>query len=161
MTQWHRGSATALAAAYARREVSPEDVLQSCLDRLVQINPVLNAVIAQNRAAAKAAASASAARWRAGTPIGALDGIPFTVKDNIVTADLPTTWGSPLFRDYRATLDELPVARLLQAGAVLIGKCNLLEFAYGIVHPDYGQCNNPWDTQRTSGGSSSGSANGA
>jgi aspartyl-tRNA(Asn)/glutamyl-tRNA(Gln) amidotransferase subunit A len=158
MTQWHRRSATALAAAYARREVSPEDVLQSCLDRLDQINPVLNAVIAQNRAAAKAAASASAARWRAGTPIGALDGIPFTVKDNIVTADLPTTWGSPLFRDYRAKLDELPVARLLQAGAVLIGKTNVPELtSQGYTDNTlFGPTGNPWNPALTPGGSSGG-----
>ncbi len=108
MTAWHQQSATALATAYARDEVSPEDVLQSCLRRLDQINPLLNAVIAQDRAGAMAAASASAARWRAGTPRGPLDGVPFTVKDNIVTAGLPTTWGSPLFGDYRACSRQGP-----------------------------------------------------
>lgn len=158
MTQWHRRSATALAAAYARGEVSPEDVLQSCLDRLDEINPVLNVVIAQDRAAAKIAASASAVRWRAGTPIGALDGVPFTVKDNIVTADLPTTWGSPLFRDYRATVDELPVARLRQAGAVLIGKTNVPELtSQGYTDNTlFGPTGNPWDPALTPGGSSGG-----
>jgi aspartyl-tRNA(Asn)/glutamyl-tRNA(Gln) amidotransferase subunit A len=78
---WYRASATELAAAYARAEVSPETMLLSCLDRLDEVNPVLNAVIAQDRTGAVEAAFASATRWRSGKPRGPLDGVPFTVKD--------------------------------------------------------------------------------
>jgi aspartyl-tRNA(Asn)/glutamyl-tRNA(Gln) amidotransferase subunit A len=158
MTEWHRASATELTAAYARADVSPEEVLKACLDRLDKINPLLNAVIAQDRAAATAAASASGARWRIGQPLSRLDGVPFTVKDNIVTADLPTTWGSPLFRDYRGTVDELPVARLRQAGAVLIGKTNVPELtSQGYTgNTLFGPTGNPWNPAMTPGGSSGG-----
>jgi aspartyl-tRNA(Asn)/glutamyl-tRNA(Gln) amidotransferase subunit A len=89
---------------------------------------------------------------------GPLHGVPISLKDLIDTAGVPTTAASRLWRG-RIPVESATVAqRLDQAGAVLLGKCNLLEFAYGIVHPDFGQCNNPWDTGRTSGGSSGGSA---
>ena len=158
MTQWHRQVRYRSGSRLCPRRGISGRVLQSCLDRLDEINPVLNVVIAQDRAAAKIAASASAVRWRAGTPIGPLDGVPFTVKDNIVTADLPTTWGSPLFRDYRATVDELPVARLRQAGAVLIGKTNVPELtSQGYTDNTlFGPTGNPWDPALTPGGSSGG-----
>jgi aspartyl-tRNA(Asn)/glutamyl-tRNA(Gln) amidotransferase subunit A len=89
---------------------------------------------------------------------GPLHGVPVSLKDLIDTAGTRTTAASRLWRDRVPATSATVARRLEQAGAVLLGKCNLLEFAYGIVHPDYGQCNNPWDTQRTSGGSSSGSA---
>src|SRR6476646_5997334 len=111
MTEWFRVSASDLAASYVRCQISPIEVLESCLDRLDKINPELNAVVAQDRDEARRAAARSAKRWRAGLPLGPLDGVPFTVKDNIATAGLPTTWGSPLFRDYWSKVDELPVAR--------------------------------------------------
>jgi aspartyl-tRNA(Asn)/glutamyl-tRNA(Gln) amidotransferase subunit A len=84
--------------------------------------------------------------------------VPISLKDLIDTAGTRTTAASRLWRNRVPTTNATVARRLEQAGAILIGKCNLLEFAYGIVHPDYGQCNNPWDLQRTSGGSSSGSA---
>jgi aspartyl-tRNA(Asn)/glutamyl-tRNA(Gln) amidotransferase subunit A len=87
-----------------------------------------------------------------------LHGVPVSLKDLIDTAGTRTTAASRLWRDRVPATSATVARRLEQAGAILIGKCNLLEFAYGIVHPDYGQCNNPWNIQRTSGGSSSGSA---
>jgi aspartyl-tRNA(Asn)/glutamyl-tRNA(Gln) amidotransferase subunit A len=158
MTEWHRVSAADLATAYARWQISPVDVLESCFDRLDKINPELNAVISQDRAEARRAASGSAERWRAGRALGPLDGVPFTVKDNIVTAGLPTTWGSPSFRDYRSTVDELPVARMIKAGAVLIGKTNVPELASQGYTDNalFGPTGNPWNLALTPGGSSGG-----
>ena len=158
MTDWYRVSAAGLAAAYAREEVSPVEVLESCLDRLASVNPVLNAVIAQDSAEARFAATGSAARWRAGAPLSPLDGVPFTVKDNIVTAGLPTTWGSPLYRDHRSAVDELPVARMAEAGAVLIGKTNIPELASQGYTDNalFGATANPWNPALTPGGSSGG-----
>ncbi len=130
----------------------------SCLDRLDRINPKLNAVIAEDRAEARRAAAGSAARWSAGRQLGSLDGVPFTVKDNIVTAGLPTTWGSPLFRDYRSMVDELPVARMKKAGAVLLGKTNVPELASQGYTDNalFGPTGNPWNAALTPGGSSGG-----
>jgi aspartyl-tRNA(Asn)/glutamyl-tRNA(Gln) amidotransferase subunit A len=158
MTELFRMSATALGTLYAKAEASPVDVLRACLERMDRINPVLNAVIAQDRPAALAAAEASARRWQSGAPFGPLDGVPFTVKDNIVTAGLPTTWGSPLYQDYRSATDELPVARMLRAGAVLIGKTNVPEFtSQGYTDNTlFGATGNPWDPSLTPGGSSGG-----
>jgi aspartyl-tRNA(Asn)/glutamyl-tRNA(Gln) amidotransferase subunit A len=158
VTDWFRVSATDLVTAYRAGTVSPVEVLESVLDRLDDVNPGLNAVIAEDRPAARQAAAASAERWRDGKPIGALDGVPFTVKDNIVTAGLPTTWGSPMFRDFRGAVNELPVERMLRAGAVLIGKTNVPELtSQGYTdNPLFGPTGNPWNPALTPGGSSGG-----
>jgi len=158
MTEFYLMDAAVLAVAYARGGVSPVDVLEACLAHLDKVNPVLNAVIAQDPTGARFAAANSAARWRAGTPLGPLDGVPFTVKDNIVTAGLPTTWGSSLFRHHRSAVDELPIARMADAGAVLIGKTNLPELAsQGYTDNTlFGPTGNPWNPALTPGGSSGG-----
>jgi len=158
MTDLFRLSATDMAKAYRAGKASPVQVLQACLDRLHAVNPVLNAVIAMDRAAAVTAAQASERRWRDGNPLGPLDGVPFTVKDNIVTAGLPTTWGSPLYREFRSATDELPVARMRRAGAVLIGKTNVPELtSQGYTdNPLFGPTGNPWNPALTPGGSSGG-----
>jgi len=158
MTEWFKLSATELASAYAAQETTPTDVVRACLDRLETVNPTLNAVIAWDTDASLAAARASAQRWADKQPLGPLDGVPFTVKDNIVTAALPTRWGSPLYRDYQATTNELPVARMLQAGAVLIGKTNVPELTL-MGYTDntlFGPTGNPWNHALTPGGSSGG-----
>ncbi len=98
------------------------------LERLEAVNPALNAVIALDRAGALAAARASTERWRAGTPLSPLDGVPVSVKDNILQQGLPATWGSRLYRDFVPERDETPVARLRAAGALLFGKTNVPEF---------------------------------
>jgi aspartyl-tRNA(Asn)/glutamyl-tRNA(Gln) amidotransferase subunit A len=158
MTDLFRQSTTALTEAYANGQATPVDVLDSVLARLDAINPILNAVIAQDRPSARGAAEASAARWRANTALGPLDGIPFTVKDNIATAGLPTTWGSPVYKTFQASTDELPVARMRQAGAVLIGKTNVPEFTLrGFTDNTlFGPTGNPWNPALTPGGSSGG-----
>ncbi len=87
-----------------------------------------------------------------------LTGIPVSIKDIFDTRGIRTSLGSRIMRDYVPETDAHVYTALQRAGAITFGKNNMLEFAYGFVHPDYGQCNNPWDTNRTSGGSSSGSA---
>jgi aspartyl-tRNA(Asn)/glutamyl-tRNA(Gln) amidotransferase subunit A len=141
----------------ARRAVSPTELLDLCLARVERINPAINAIIAID-GEARAAAAESERRWAAGEARSALEGIPLTIKDNICVRGLPTTWGSRLFRDVVPTRDELPVARLREAGAVILGKTNCPEFTLeGYTdNPQFGVTRNPWNTDLTPGGSSGG-----
>ncbi len=150
-------SATALAAGYAAGSLCPVAVLAAVEARIARLNPVLNAIVAR-APGAQAAAEASAARWRAGTPLSALDGVPFSVKDNIAVAGLPCAWGSPVFAAYVPERDELPVARLRAAGLVLLGKTNVPEFTLQGYTDNkvYGVTRNPWNPALTPGGSSGG-----
>src|SRR5690606_28354321 len=101
------------------------DLVESVLARIAAVNPALNAIVALDADGARAAAAASAARHAAGAPLGPLDGVPLTVKDNILVAGLPAVWGSNLYRDHVPETDELPVARLRAAGMVILGKTNV------------------------------------
>jgi aspartyl-tRNA(Asn)/glutamyl-tRNA(Gln) amidotransferase subunit A len=132
--------------------------VDALLARIELLDGPVNAWITVCAQQARAAAHESARRFAAGTPLGALDGIPIGLKDNIATAGVRTTCGSRILREYVPDRDAEIVVRLKQAGAIILGKTNMLEFAYGNVHPDVGQCNNPWLTSRTAGGSSGGSA---
>src|SRR5690606_36303930 len=115
---WQHGVA-ALSRLLARREVSPVELLEVALARIEKLNPALNAVVAVD-GGASAEAERSAARWRAGTPLSPIDGIPFTVKENLLAAGLPAVWGSNLYRTHVPDRDELPVTRLRAAGAVVV-----------------------------------------
>lgn len=150
--------AGALAAAYAQGSLSPVDALDSVLARLDAVNPLVNAVVARDDAAARAAAQDSAARWRRGAPLSPLDGVPISVKDNIPVRGLPCQWGSRLYAGHRPVRDEAPVARLRAAGAVLFGKTNVPEFTLQGYTDNalFGPTRNPWDLARTPGGSSGG-----
>ena len=152
-----RLSLRGLAAAYASGETNPVAVLEALEQRIDKLNPELNAIIARNPGA-MAAARESAARFRAGRPRSALEDVPFTVKDSILVGGLPCTWGSRVLQDYVPPQDELPVARLRAAGAIVIGKTNVPEFTLeGYTNnPLYGVTRNPWDTALTPGGSSGG-----
>jgi len=147
-----------LAEHYRKRSMSPVEVTQAVLDRIRRLDPLLNAFITVLEEPALAQARQAEQELRRGNDRGLLQGVPVSVKDIFDTAGVRTTAASRIWRDRVPNKSATAVRRLLDAGAVLIGKCNLLEFAYGIVHPDYGQCNNPWNPSRTSGGSSSGSA---
>ncbi len=151
-------SATALAARFAAGDTTPILVLEAVLARLDAVNPRLNAIIATDHAAARAAASASTARYAAGTPLSPLDGVPFTVKDNIPAAGLPTYWGSAAFHPLAPTSDELPIARLRAAGCLVLGKTNVPEFTLQGYTDNavFGPTRNPWNTNLTPGGSSGG-----
>jgi aspartyl-tRNA(Asn)/glutamyl-tRNA(Gln) amidotransferase subunit A len=153
---WRLGVA-GLSDLLARRAVSPVELLELFLARIERINPAINAIVAID-GEARAAAAESERRWAAGEPRSALEGIPLTVKDNIPVRGLPTTWGSRMFRDVVPTRDELPVARLRAAGAVILGKTNCPEFTLeGYTdNPLFGVTRNPWDIELTPGGSSGG-----
>jgi len=150
-------SAIELGAAYARGEFDPVAVLEAIEERIGALNPALNAIVARDPGC-RAAARESAARLRNGEARGPLEGVPFTVKDNVLVAGLPCTWGSRLFKDYVPAEDELPVARLRAAGAIPIGKTNVPEFTLEgyTTNPLFGTTRNPWNIALTPGGSSGG-----
>jgi aspartyl-tRNA(Asn)/glutamyl-tRNA(Gln) amidotransferase subunit A len=151
-------TATELAAAYATDAVTPEGALQSVLSRIEAVNGELNAVVTVDLAGARTAAAAATARWRAGQPLGPLDGIPLTVKDNLFVGGLRATWGSALFADFIAPQDDLPVARLRAAGAVIVGKTNTPELSLSGYTDNlvFGSTGNPWAPALSPGGSSGG-----
>jgi aspartyl-tRNA(Asn)/glutamyl-tRNA(Gln) amidotransferase subunit A len=142
------------------REISPVELTHDCLARIEKLNPVLNAYITVT--ADCALQQARYAEWEIyhGTYLGPLHGIPIGLKDIIDTAGVRTTAGSALFQDRIPTEDAEVVRRLRAAGAIILGKQNLHEFAYGgsSMISFFGKVHNPWDTQRIAGGSSGGSA---
>ena len=156
---WWQCSAVGLAGAYRRGETSPLEVLQHGWSRIDAVNPRLNALIAPRRYASLAEAAQSAERFARGLPLGALDGIPLAVKDNIPSADQPTRWGTLAGQAYQAAQDELALARARAAGAVVVGKTNLPEFAMDGYTGNrlFGTTGNPWNPALTPGGSSGGS----
>lgn len=152
--------AAALSRGYAAGALDPRDVLGEVLDRHARFHGALNATVLVDDAAAIVAASDSAARWRAGRPLSALDGVPVTVKDNISVAGLRCFWGSELFADRIAAGDEIAVERLRAAGAVIWAKTNTPELAMAGITENRvsGVTRNPWDVSRIPGGSSGGAA---
>jgi Asp-tRNA(Asn)/Glu-tRNA(Gln) amidotransferase A subunit family amidase len=142
------------ATAFASGADSPVQVLEECLTEIDRREAAVGAFTVIDAAAARAAAVASSQRWRAGTPLSAVDGMPVGVKDMIDTADMVTGMGSPLFDGYRPLFDAASVQGLRESGAVILGKTVTTEFAS--AHPR--GTRNPWDLARTPGGSSSGSA---
>jgi len=142
------------------RKISPVELLEAALQRIEALNPKLNAFITiageQARdAARKAEREILRKRYR-----GPLHGIPIALKDNIETKGLRTTAGSTILANFVPEEDADVVRALRRAGAIIVGKTNLHEFAYGITteNPHYGSTRNPWDLERVAGGSSGGSA---
>lgn len=147
-----------LGRAYRAGTLSPLDVVRQAIARLERLEPQLNAVAHRMDEEAIADAERLDAELRAGQDRGPLHGIPVAVKDLVEIAGQPTGYGSRVRAPSVAAEDALLVTRLREAGAIILCKSNLLEYAYGIAHPDVGQTNNPHDIGRTSGGSSGGSA---
>lgn len=143
---------------YKEKEVSPLEVLEATLRRLEELEPRLNAFVTVMAEDAREQARTAEKLFSRGEAAGRLLGIPVSVKDIFATRGVRTSVGSRILKDSVPGYDARVYEDLRRAGAVVFGKNNMLEFAYGFVHPDYGQCNNPWDTNRTAGGSSSGSA---
>jgi len=143
---------------YQTKSCSPVEVMEATLLQLERWEPHLNAFISVFADAALQAAKAAEAAYMSGERVAALTGVPVSVKDIVDTAGQRTTCGSRILRNHVASSDATVYKRITQADGIVFGKANLLEFAYGAVHPDYGQTNNPFDLARTSGGSSSGSA---
>jgi len=149
--------ASALAELIRTRQLSPVEVMQAHLDRIEAVNPKLNAIVTVADQALSAARAAEAAVM-AGGPLGPLHGVPFTAKDSIDTAGVMTQRGSPIFKGRLPNTDATSVARLKQAGAILLAKTNLPEFSYSTESDNLltGRSNNPWNLDRTPGGSSGG-----
>ncbi len=150
-----------LGARYRGGSLSPVELTRAVLDRIERLNPDLNAFLVVTRDAAMAAAGAAEAQLRAGIDLGPLHGVPFSVKDIIDVVGLRTTAGSKVLLDGPVQEEDAPVVRRLRsAGAILIGKTNLHEFAYGAPDPEgpFGSVQNPRAIGRQSGSSSSGSA---
>lgn len=143
-----------------RKEISPVELTTSCLNRIEELNPTINAFITVMHESALAQARAAEQEINSGNWRGPLHGIPIGLKDLIDTAGVKTTCGSALFADRIPTEDAEIVKRLKDAGAVLIGKQNMQEFAWGgtSASSHFGPVRNPWDTNRIAGGSSGGSA---
>ena len=146
--------------AVQKKEISPVDLTQACLKEIEQRNPELKAFITVTAESALSEARKAEAEIARGEWKGPLHGIPLAVKDLAETAGVKTTAASAVLKDYVPAADAEVVRRLKAAGAVLLGKLNLHEFAYGgsgiIGH--FGAARNPWNTAHITGGSSSGSA---
>jgi amidase len=156
---WRR-SATELAAAIRRRELSCVEVMQAHLARIEAVNPLLNAIVTLDaELGLREAAAADVALGRDEAP-GPLHGLPMAIKDLEDTEGMRTTYGSPIHRDHVPTADTLMVARLRRAGAIVVGKTNTPEFGAGsqTFNPVFGATRNPYDRARTPGGSSGGAA---
>ncbi len=149
----------AIARAIHDGEVSSVDCVTAALDRAEQLQPQLNAFIAIDRTRALEAASAADARRAAGRSLGALHGVPLAHKDLLHRAGRTCTGGSKILRDVVNQETATVLARLDAAGAVEIGSLHMSEFAAGGTghNEHYGDCHNPWDLSRATGGSSSGS----
>src|SRR5215475_344233 len=157
-TPTHYLSIADLGERYRRRSLSPVDVTRQSLARIAALDASLNSFITVLEKESLAQAETATHELAAGRDHGPLHGVPVAIKDLIDVAGVPTTFASGADSPKMPTADAALVRRIKAAGAVIIGKTNLLEYAYGAVHPDFGQTNNPWDTKRTSGGSSGGSA---
>jgi len=149
-----------LAPRLAAREISPVEVTDAVLARIERLEPRLNAFITLLAEPARKAARAAEAAIMAGDHRGPLHGIPIALKDLYATRGIPTTFGSPLFADRVPEVDAAATSRLERAGAILLGKTNLHELAYGTTsaNPHYGPVRNPWREDHHPGGSSGGSA---
>lgn len=151
-------SATELAGHIRAGDISASDAVEAHLARIAEVNPKLNAVVFplydQAREAAKAA---DAARAR-GDALGPLHGVPITIKDQFLVKDTPTTWGLKHRATHRAKADGPLVGRLRAAGAIILGKTNIPQLLFYAESDNalYGRANNPWNLDRTPGGSSGG-----
>ena len=153
-------SITELAPRLAAKEVSPVELTEAMLARIERHDPDLNAYITVTADSARQAARAAEAAIMAGHALGPLHGIPVALKDLYATRGVATTYGSPLFADWVPDFDGAAVERLKRAGAVILGKTNLHELAYGTTSANahYGPVRNPWRRDHHPGGSSGGSA---
>src|SRR2546430_2761606 len=154
-----------LAQLFRSRKLSPVELTKHFLARIDRHNPDLNAYLTVTAELAldqakKAEAELSASRGKSRRDRGALHGIPISLKDNIHTAGIRTTAGAKFLKDFIPDRDAHVVAKLKAAGAIILGKTNLHEFAYGVTtnNPHFGPTRNPWDTARVPGGSSGGAA---
>lgn len=160
MSDWKGQTIDELRGALARGDTTSVRLTAQCLDTIAALNPRLNAFITVTGAAALASARAADVLRASGAPVTALHGIPISLKDLIDDAGVRTTAGSQVRRHVVATTDATITTRLRAAGAVIVGKTNLHEFAFGTTNDDsgFGGARHPDDDTRSPGGSSGGSA---
>ncbi len=151
-------SAARLVEGYRSGAFTPVDALKSVLERCDAVNPSLNAVITLAPETALEAAELSAGRWHAGAPLGPLDGVPVSIKDNLLVKGMRATWGSRAFADFVSDHDEVPVARLRTQGLVIFAKTNVPELTLQGYTDNliFGATGNPHAPDLTPGGSSGG-----
>ncbi len=150
--------ATELAALVRARKLSPVELTEAMLDRIERVNPRLNAFCAVTAEVARQGAKIAEAAIMHGEPLGAVHGVPLSIKDLIFTRGIVTTAGSRIFADFVPEEDHVAVERLKAAGAVILGKTNTPEFGHKgqTDNPLFGPTHNPWRLDRTPGGSSGG-----
>ncbi|MDB5537713.1 MAG: amidase [Devosia sp.] len=149
---------TELGARYRDGRLTPVDVVKAALVRIEALEPRLNAFANPMAEMALADAERRTQELASGLDLGPLHGVPVAIKDLIDVEGVTTGFGTRAIEPQMPVRDAGLVGRLRAAGAIILGKTNLLEYAYGVAHPDIGQTNNPHNTGRTSGGSSGGSA---
>ena len=155
-----RTDALTLAQRIRTKQVSPVAVVDAVLERIEALQPTVNAFITVTADEAREAARRAEAAVMAGEPLGPLHGVPFSVKDLLFTRGGRTTMGSRIFADQVPGEDAVPVRRLREAGAILVGKTTTPEFGHKPLtdSPLFGATRNPWDLSRSAGGSSGGAA---
>ncbi|MBB3662648.1 MULTISPECIES: amidase [Prauserella salsuginis group] len=158
MTGLPEKTATELISAYRTGEVSPVEVTEAVLARIDEREPQLHALYAFDPDTARESAAASEQRWRAGTPLGPIDGVPLTIKENIATRGTPKPLGTAATRLEPAPVDAPAAARIRESGGVLLSKTTMPDFGMltSGVSSFHEPTRNPWDLTRTSGGSSAG-----
>ncbi len=151
-----------IAAALRSGEVTSEALLDRSLERIARQDAAINSFVAIDEVGARTAARESDQRLARNEARSMIDGIPLSIKDNILVRGMPATWGSKALADFLPERDETPVARLRDAGALIIGKTNVPELTLeGYTNNDlFGVTRNPWDLRLTPGGSSGGAAAG-
>ena len=151
-------SATDMAGLFRSGELSPVEATEAYLERIGEVDERLNSYITVTAGQARAEAKAAEAEIASGNYRGPMHGIPVAVKDQFYTRGVLTTGGSSILKDFVPEYDATVIANLKRAGAVLLGKLNMSEFAMGdAFHHPYGRPRNPWDLNRNPGTSSSGS----
>jgi amidase len=153
-------TATELARRIRERALSCEEVMRAHLEQIERVDPEVNAVVTLLPERALEGARAADRRLRSGDAVGPLHGLPVAHKDLMPTKGIRTTFGSPIYKDHVPEQDGLLVERMRAAGAILIGKTNTPEFGAGsqTFNPVFGATRNPWDLDKTCGGSSGGAA---
>ncbi|MDQ4501555.1 amidase family protein [Sinomonas sp. ASV322] len=152
--------AVELASLLRAREVSAVEVLDAHLEQIDLVNPLVNAVVTLDEEGARAAAAEADRKLVAGEPVGPLHGLPISFKDTALTAGMRTTFGHPRTRDFVPEANDLHVQRILDAGAIRLGKTNVPEYAAGshTFNLVFGVTRNPYDLTKSAGGSSGGAA---
>lgn len=155
-----RMSATQIREAVGARDISPVEVVDAVLERIALVNPGINAFCTLTADGAREQARQAEAAVTGGRELGPLHGVPVSIKDLVFTKGVRTTGGSLIFADFVPDQDAICVERLKAAGAIVLGKTNTPEFGYVAVTDNriFGPTRNPWDLERTSGGSSGGAA---